>query len=603
MAWLCSDADRVCSAMYGSEELLMFMGSTNCDRLITNFDHKKRTFGWVSLNECCTALSLSVSQFLDCCILVGFEESVMPTLDMSDGEKFNQLPADIQAIAPDLEKLTGPILLESNSTDEKYLDQLLVQFLRIKNFILHHVVLTSECLAVMLSSHNIDKSGLQTSPRIVNNIQPHNLHQVHGPRLPNLVYYFLSMGLISSSVISNVVHNRMMEYLPDIDSIEYRELLQKIVPLRTQIAYLLINCMMRKDNEYWKVHHHGGGRAIMTYVQWYNEKVISLHTPPELLLDDWELTQIDIETQMPQQGALNFCTVLPFSNRALKSSQTHAIVHTPGPVPTYSHPDEIMCVILLKSLDLLGYFTHPPHQKPNGTDESGTSLFAEALRMVDWNFAEHCVLFIELLRTGALHCQPFITPESPVITAPITNVTFDSSTLLISRVLSIVPMRLAQREWGSNVLVRDLCAFNVLFRSLYRTLRNLTEVIMLVLFLDGRVNMSQEHDNQLFENLVQRLPFSNSINMAMGIVIHYLLMNHERAKGNTPMERWNSLRMEETFPCCLDIRNDLERANHFWRQASQVVSRLESGNAIAGRLCSEFAEASTLLTTVMSKFF
>lgn len=53
-----------------------------------------------------------------------------------------------------------------------------------------------------------------------------------------------------------------------------------------------------------------------------------------------------------------------------------------------------------------------------------------------------------------------------------------------------MPMTLKAQEWGSNVVVRDLCAFHVLFKSLYKTLRNLCEIVTLVLFMDNRVRLS-----------------------------------------------------------------------------------------------------------------
>ena len=184
-------------------------------------------------------------------------------------------------------------------------------------------------------------------------------------------------------------------------------------------------------------------------------QTIALHTPPELLLDDWDVTwKRDFAEQLPKEGnnvIMNFCTVLPFAKCALKvwcvfaaqvmrlqlrrsrncisplpifvapfapviSVSFQASVgqqhHVYGPPKVYNQFEEVVCVILLKSLDLLGYFTHPPQQKPLGTDESGTSLFAEALSDVHWRYAEQGVLFIELIRTGALNCQAFKPPYS-----------------------------------------------------------------------------------------------------------------------------------------------------------------------------------------------
>eukprot|EP01001_Neometanema_parovale_P006205 NODE_257_length_2817_cov_109.691537_g241_i0.p1 GENE.NODE_257_length_2817_cov_109.691537_g241_i0~~NODE_257_length_2817_cov_109.691537_g241_i0.p1 ORF type:complete len:477 (-),score=65.97 NODE_257_length_2817_cov_109.691537_g241_i0:238-1668(-) len=440
----------------------------------------------------------------------------------------------------------------------------------------------------------------QNFPNIINNMVPNNLHTLIGPRLPNLVYYFLSVGLVSPQVINNVVHNTMVEYLPTVDSFEYRELLQKIVPLRTQIAYLLINCMSRKDEQYWKVAAHGGNRLIMSYVQWHTDKTIALHNPPELLLDDWDLTWQTLKLELPQDDkksyVMNFVTVLPFAKCALKAM--------PGapPVQVYSQMGEVVCVILLKSLDLLGYFTHPPMQKPVGNEESGTSLFADALYDLNWRFAEQGVVFIELLRTGALTASPL----QNACGAEEISVVADPNILLLTRVLSILPMNLKSETWGNeSLVVRDLCAFHVLFKSLYKTLRNLCEIIMTVMFMDNRVRLRDMNEMpSIFNELGDRLPFNENTNTAMGIVVHYLLTtprppNWERM---SPSDRWKALRVEESFPCCQDVRGDLARGYAFWNEATKVVGKLEKGGAMSRPLSAQFPGATNLFEATMASF-
>jgi len=658
-AWFCGQKDRVASAVWGSEEILLFIGMVQFDKLILQLDFDKGIYEWVSLSEICNALgsgtppsTVSVSQFIDCCILVGFRGGWIQGMSYSDedngfatsmemdslrdgiGSSIQGLPhnpaamhfaqsfRDIAQVARDLIHFrSGPSLLEYKvrtfQLDTMYLDQVLEQFLRIKNLVLHHIILNLECVAIPISMHNNThperdrnyyNNSMMTMPQsnIINNIVPNNLHTIIGPRLPNLVYFFLSIGLVSPQVIYNVVHNTMMDYLPTIDSYEYRDLLQKIVPLRTQIAYLLINCMMRKDEVYWKVVPHGGRRPVMSYIQWHTEKTIALHTPPELLLDDWDVNwRSDVADQMPKDEAgqpiINFCSVLPFAKCALKACVS---VNVYGPPRTYSVFEEVVSVILLKSLDLLGYFTHPPQQKPLGNDESGTSLFAEALSDVHHRYSEQGVLFIELIRTGALNCVAFKPPYSHPNDLVTISLMTDPNVLLISRVLSIVPMSLKSEEWGSNIVVRDLCAFHVLFKSLYKTLRNLCEIIMMVMFMDNRVRPSNlpMDSMTLFNELSNRLPFSDSINTAMGIVVYYLLLRQHNAQGNSPQERWQTLQMEKIFPCCKDIRGDLSRAYGFWHEAIRVVSKLEKGSAIAQPLYQQFVDADRLLCNTMAAF-
>ena len=76
--------------------------------------------------------------------------------------------------------------------------QVLEQFLRVKNLVLHHIILNMECVAIPISMHNNThpekdrnyyNNSMMTMPQrnVINNIVPNNLHTIIGPRLPNLV--------------------------------------------------------------------------------------------------------------------------------------------------------------------------------------------------------------------------------------------------------------------------------------------------------------------------------------------------------------------------------------------------------------------------------
>ena len=111
----------------------------------------------------------------------------------------------------------------------------------------------------------------------------------------------------------------------------------------------------------------------------------------------------------------------------------------------------------------------------------------DAVACLHWSLSHVTALFGHFSWMGIPGLIPMPSPmlhSDNVVT--ITLMT-DPNVLLISRVLSIVPMNLKSEDWGSNIVVRDLCAFHVLFKSLYKTLRNLCEIIMMIMFMDNRV--------------------------------------------------------------------------------------------------------------------
>merc|ERR1711971_570865 len=93
---------------------------------------------------------------------------------------------------------------------------------------------------------------------------------------------------------------------------------------------------------------------------------------------------------------------------------------------------------------------------------------------------EPCLVAIELMKLGVLNGDPFepAQPERPFPEAmnyprqPVDEYT--KSILLLTRVMSLVPMRLKVDMWNADVNF-DLAAFHAMVRVLKRSLRQLTE--------------------------------------------------------------------------------------------------------------------------------
>eukprot|EP01006_Ploeotia_vitrea_P042150 TRINITY_DN66608_c10_g1_i2.p1 TRINITY_DN66608_c10_g1~~TRINITY_DN66608_c10_g1_i2.p1 ORF type:complete len:825 (-),score=29.71 TRINITY_DN66608_c10_g1_i2:68-2485(-) len=627
MAWFVSQRGAIADCVYGSEETLLFLGMVQVERLITRIDWEARTFEWVSLKEILNSLgSLTHSQFVDCCIMAGFRSGQMRGIQYTPDEidhsqpytPGKQLMKQFEKIEDTAQQMStfhpqsgcwGYDLLDTAlkrlQSSQEYIASIQEQFMRIKNLIHHHVIIDDQGHPKPISEHNWRDHIVQNTPfpYPLNMQQPNNLDQVLGPKLPEMVYFLLCGGCINNQVVNNVVHNLMTEYRPVIDSAEYRELLRKIVPLRTQIAFLLSNCLAKADDQYWKAKTLGGtgNRVAMNCVQWYMETFYPLNTPPELYLDDWNLSQADTNTS----EQVNFKTVMAYNRLAWKS--VPSFPHN----KTYSSLNEVMSAILLKTLDLLGYFTHPQQQQPIGPEESGMSLFAEALdNSMEWQFAEPGVLFIELIRTGALSAAPITPPEPPAVVPTATISTqpgADPDTLLITRTVSLLSARVKATEWQSNKVVRDLCAFHVMVKSLHKTLRNLSEVILTTMLLENRIKLKGDPNEPLLETLTEqifrRLPFATHLNIVLGIVLHYILTERhpdsQWAKNNVqnknPKEAWSILGLEKVFPSCTHLRADLQQGCEFWREASKIVEKLAAAQAIPGDLQSGFKQATTLL--------
>jgi len=62
---------------------------------------------------------------------------------------------------------------------------------------------------------------------------------------------------------------------------------------------------------------------------------------------------------------------------------------------------------------------------------------------------------------------------------------------LLTRVFTLLPMRLLEKSWEGPI-DHDLMGFNSIVKALYKTLRNLMEMLLLNLFLNNRATLNPE---------------------------------------------------------------------------------------------------------------
>ena len=230
--------------------------------------------------------------------------------------------------------------------------QLAKNHMRIRAVIRHSVVFTldGQCQPM---THVSARDGTTGDEQ---NRVPCNLSDLWGHRLPNILYFFLSIGAIQTQVLINVVQNQMIETIPQMDTEDYRQLLQRILPLRTQIAHQLIHQLGERDMQYFV-------RGTMTCWRWYLDSAQPIAQPPPIKLDEWKLEDKDILKKKKDGGEkLDFLFVVKhFATNALQNSEAQYPQNS-YPPHTYISFNQVLCAIHLKALDLLGYFTHATQQ-------------------------------------------------------------------------------------------------------------------------------------------------------------------------------------------------------------------------------------------------
>ena len=351
MAYWCQAKERCVHQIQGPNELIMF---EHVDVLLLDFHFERNPpeFDYLIKSEIKNALMhdpslttpgvppqpITDSTFLDCCLLTGLKGQI------KHPKHFNLV--HLVKIAQTLQKFGNAcdFIRSKPSVDNgPNNSQLAKNHMRIRAVIRHSVVFTLDGQCQPITSATRDDNA-DESTREKDGV-PCNLSDLWGHRLPNILYFFLSIGAIQTQVLINVVQNQMIETIPQMDTHDYRLLLQRILPLRTQIAHQLIHQLGTRDEKYVV-------RGNMTCWKWFNQDQQQIQQPPPVRLDEWFVIDHEIRKskERPDSKLDFFFAVKHFATKATRAEKTYVTF------------EEVTCAIHLKALDLLGYFTHPTQQ-------------------------------------------------------------------------------------------------------------------------------------------------------------------------------------------------------------------------------------------------
>jgi len=225
--------------------------------------------------------------------------------------------------------------------------------------------------------------------------------------------------------------------------------------------------------------------------------------------------------------------------------------------------DEVHCAVLLEALEVREYIT----------PEGKVSQWAKALELVNTEFQEESLLVIELLRTGYLNGN-----KLSIVSSQLENYENEREISLLTRIFSILPAQTLERSWEGPV-DHDLMGFNSIVKAVYRSLRNLIEMLLLRLFLKRKSKLPPKE----YIGLTMKLPFFQETNTALGIALKSLL------SGTDPKK------LPQQFPTCTHIIPNLKTAIKFWSEILKMIIFLKDQNMINTDLAGQFESANKLL--------
>jgi len=386
---------------------------------------------------------------------------------------------------------------------------------------------------------------------------------------------------------------------PLVDTNEFRELLVALQDYR-QTSLGLIARHLHKGFQskkilckaFWDAHQIRTGLSGNSANLPHDARIIQ---PMMVKGLKWNITQAAVEAEMRRQGVskVDFKFTLQWHyNEFTHDGPLLRDVQKAGD-PNCSGND-------LNSLSALVHFMVLEHLELIAED-AGMTVFGNVLKDSPQCLQEPCLVALELMKFGFLSGEPFDPaqedrPFPEQVNYP-RSAGVDPRTkavLLLSRVMSLVPMKLRNDMWNADVDF-DLAAFHSLIRVLKRALRQLVEASLGSLLLKdvsrvkvlppGFMCSTPKKEDHLQSFSV--LPTFMLPRACMGIVVRFFL--DYRGDASTFQRD-----VQQRFPCCEQAMKDLRVAFAFWEDLRRCVDAIAEPLG-AEELSNDMKQASKVL--------
>mmetsp|Transcript_93488 Transcript_93488/g.248154 ORF Transcript_93488/g.248154 Transcript_93488/m.248154 type:complete len:749 (-) Transcript_93488:75-2321(-) len=427
---------------------------------------------------------------------------------------------------------------------------------------------------------------------------PYDFSQIMGEKLPNSLYYLMLNGIISHKLPQALAKGEWTDKSqPLVDTREFRDLLTDLQDYRETALGLIARHL-----------HSGFQRKRILCKAFYDSHPIRqgnvgneatlppearIIMPKELKGLKWNITKDAIDAEMRRQGVdkvdFKFCLTWHAHDFQNEGPLIQGITDDGFPMSTND----------TNSLAALVHLMVLQHLELIASEDGGITFLGNVLKDTPRNLQESCLVALEMMKFGVLSGEPFDAvadrPFPEQVNYPQASVgSRTKAVLLLSRVMSLVPMKLRNDMWNAEVDF-DLAAFHSLVRILKRALRHLVEASLASILLKdlnmvkllpaGFMCASPKKEDHLQTPAV--LPTFMLPRACMGIVVRHFL----EYKGDPAQF---SKDITTRFPCCLQPLEDLKTAFIFWDDLRRCVDAIAEPLG-AQELSEEMRIASELL--------
>mmetsp|Transcript_45280 Transcript_45280/g.105693 ORF Transcript_45280/g.105693 Transcript_45280/m.105693 type:complete len:759 (+) Transcript_45280:77-2353(+) len=585
----------IVQTVFGPPGLLLY----GVKSVVIHLNFQQQTFDWVELDSVLSKWELSWDQFVDACMLAGTEYCLTyPYLNLNQFQ--NQVSQQAQArfnfdAAVYIIK-QAPLInwMQTFPTDEMKNDH-------VDGYCICKVLVQNSPV-LHLQDHAIRPLGASKSGSPTPSV-PTDFSSIMGQKLPPSLYYLMLHGIISHKLPQALAKGEWTDKSqPLIDTHEFRQLLMDLQDYRRTCLGLIAQ----------HLHKSFHNKNILCKAYWEPSSIrqalgTDANLPPEarLIQPDiqqglrWKITSQSVKAEMARQGVEKVDFKFCLNWHAREFEQDGPLmqgIKEPQP-PSFDNDlhslSALVHFLVLEKLDLIS------------AEDGGATVLSDVLKDTPRTLTEPCLTALELMKYGQLNGEPFEAAQAdkpfPVEVKYLSSSQLDSEKdkvcgcFLLCRVMSLVPMRLKNTMWDSDVDF-DLAAFHALVRVLKRTLRQLVESALASVLLKElpKVKLlpkgfmcASPINKESYPNTPAELPTFMLPRACMGIVVRFFLEYQKDAESF-------KTDVLKRFTCCVQPLEDLKLAFTFWQDLRRCVDTIAETLG-AEELSEDMRKASILL--------
>lgn len=564
-------------ASFGNWELLVY-GS---DRVISHINFEKGRYGWVDKNLLLNSLEITGDQFVDMCILAGFNHSntfqaLLETRDFSF-DKVYQLVKEHGTGAEVIRFFNAKYAIKSSI--ERYPDAL-------ANY--------ERAISVLLSNQ-------QTAVAATANKNPHIASVVHKYANRNsselVLAPYIENGVLGIEHISSIFHGASMNYPPlyGEDTVAYRVLLHQLSKKLKIVSLELLCGTLMMDHSSSDCEHVGS--LEVKFYDYFQQReaggvsrgVTGSNNNNTNNKDDFVVENIRCQkVNSFDYGKLykKSCLVDLNEHLSLGGEELTEIQAGLYRKALNAYLNIFGSQLNPKSSKFLIDTLHKKIINENQNDVTTWPYLAVAMSLI--NDAQ---LNGEKLRNAGMGSNIRGKKSNRALMAEEADIEQDSIRLL-SRIFSIMPLHIkADMDFHpfdqclELNLSRDLINFNSLARVVTKSHRYLIESILLNIAVAGNENASIEDYTCVYETM---LPFSTCQNVGLGLVF---ISVAENANKTADMDEF----LKTCYPNAVDPIKDFSVGVKFWKSILACVCEMNDNGVVPDSYYQSFVDANEFL--------